>query len=139
MKLVAKISSANGPLKISPKTTNLNGAQSDHVVAVSIKDAKLFIKDFAAMFQAQIVGIQDKLIGAIIHEDRIIYCGKRKQWIEKLECMRTIPFVVELIRSGEKVFLNQMQVSEVRVLNGKTTYVMPYGDTELNYLFPVVD
>jgi hypothetical protein len=139
MKLIAKISKADGPLKVSPKTTCLNNAQDDHVVAISIQDAKHFLKDFAALFQSKLVGIQDKLIGAIIHEDRVLYCGKRKQWIEKLECLRTIPFAIELIRTPQAVCLNYIRVSEVKVMKGKTIYSLPYGDTELNYIFPIAD
>ena len=139
MKIIARLKSENGPVKLSPSTTALNGAQDDHVVAVPMQDAKKFIQDIAALFQSKLVGIQDKLIGAVFSEDRILYCGKRLQWIEKLECRRTIPFAIELVRNGERVWLNQIPVSEVRNIAGKTIYGMAYGDVALDYLFPVVE
>ena len=142
MKVLAMIDSVDGPVKLSPESltrNNSGSAASDHVVAIPSNDVKNFIKDIAVLFQSKLVGVQDKLIGAVISNDRILYCGKRQEWKTKLECFATVPFAVELIRSEERVWLNPMPVSQVKRIGNKTTYGMTYGDAVLNYEFLQLD
>ena len=138
MKFIAKIASADGPIKFSPISITKNGAQGDHVVAIAQADAKKFIKDIAALFQSKIVDIQDRLIGATFTSDRVLYFGKRSEWVEMLECRRTVPYVIELIRDGEQVWLNKLPASQIKSMGGKTIFGLAFGDTEVEYLFPVV-
>ena len=139
MKLVAKMTSVDGPVKLAIDSIARNKSHNDHVVAIPAKDVKNFIKDIAALFQSKLVGLQDKLIGAVISEDRILYCGKRKEWREKLECFAFVPFAIELIRCDDQVWLNPLPVSAVKRISNQTTYGMTYGDAVLNYEFPQLD
>lgn len=140
MKLLAKVTHPEGPFKISINSLCKNGAQSDHIVAIPQKDIKKFMRDIAALLQSKLVGIQDKIIGAVFFEDRVLYCGKRLEWIKQLDCLCTIPFAIELVRvNSEKVHLNHLPVSEVRKISGATIYGLPYGDVSLDYHFPDVD
>jgi hypothetical protein len=135
MKLYTKIVSANSPIRFAPMNTSHNNETEDHIVAIKQHDAKKFINDIAALFQSKIVDMRDRLIGVKFEEDRVIYFGKRREWIEKLECNRSVPFAIELIRNENKVWLNKIPVGEVKSIAGKTIFGLTYGDTEVEYMF----
>lgn len=138
MKLFSKFSSAEGPIRFAPQNTSAQAAHEDHIVAIPQEDTKKFLHDIAALFQSKIVDMRDRLIGASFAEDRVLYFGKRSEWVEQLECKRTIPFVIELIRTEGKVWLNKLPVSDIRTVGGQTIFGLSYGDAAVEYHFPII-